>query len=139
MLCSRMDKVVIALAVASLLSLAWGEIDQKLQNREEEGSDGHAGPCKKSSNCQPMVIPSNSTHLNISWKGVFEGCRDDHIEVADVVVTQGRRSRNVYVNLSQESVTVKADPCFHHSFKIYLSFTESYEEDYERDDGVSSW
>ena len=126
MLCSGMDKLLIALAVATLLSFDQGECAAQCSDA--------AGPCKLSSQCLPLVTPSNSTHLLISWKDAFEGCHADHIEEMYIRIIGEKRKakRHIFVNLSQDNVSLEADPCLQHSFQIQLSFKQSYEDTYER-------
>ena len=136
MLCSGMDKLVIALAVATLLSLASGQIDQDLLSKAfaqgESGSqcsDRHAGPCKLSSQCLPTVTPSNSTHLFVSWKDVFEGCREEHIaEAVLAFIEDGGSPKVIDINRGQLNVSVEADPCLQYTFQFLLFFTQSYED-----------
>ena len=141
MLCSRMDKLAITLAVAMLLSLASGQTDQDLVSKAfaqgrsgtQQCSDRHAGPCKLSSQCQPTVTPSNSTHLFVSWKDVFEGCQDKHIAEAVLAFTEdGGSPKVIDINRGQLNVSVEADPCLQYTFQFLLFFTQSYEDTHGR-------
>ena len=126
MLCLRMGKVL--LAVATLFSLAFGKIDQHLRNEAFV-----QGQSVTRSTCRPLQVkfsvPANGHPIQQhSLVCQLEGCQDEHIKEADLVVTQERSSWNVLINRGQENVSVEADPCLQHTFQFLLFFTQSYED-----------
>ena len=68
-------------------------------------SDPHKGPCKKTSQCEPSVIPMNSTHLLVNWENVLsEGCQESHIENMDIVILEnGSSVRQFRKTVSRDS------------------------------------
>ena len=90
-------------------------------------SDTHDGPCKRSSQCEPLVIPKNSTHLRVNWENAFEGCEDSHIEkmVIEIVENLTTTTRET-VKLSQKEASVEANPCLQHIIRVKLSMTSAY-------------
>ena len=130
MLGLRMGKL--ALTLVMLLSSA--PSNAVFQERSvNQCSDHHDGPCKKSSHCLPLVTPSNSTHLIVSWKNVFEGCRDEHIEEAIVAYRHKNTTLVIPINRGQKQVSVAANPCLQHTFQMFLFLTQSYTDSYKRE------
>jgi len=62
--------------------------------------------------------PHNSSHLNISWKDVFQGCK--RFEVKKVVVKVGKEEVNT--KFDKENVLVSASPCSNHSVSVEVNF-----------------
>ena len=91
-------------------------------------SDPHHGPCKKSSQCEPLVTPMNSTHLRINWENVFEeGCEDGYIEKMEIETNEETTTvTHKKVKLSQKETFVKANPCLQHIIYIKLFMTDTY-------------
>ena len=134
MLCLRMGKLVLAIALATLL---WSLV-------EGQGSDvcydRHAGPCKRSSQCSPLVTLSNSTHLRVSWKNVFEGCEDAQIKEAILAFRLNNKisPTTISIKRGQENVSVEANPCLSYSFQVLLFMTKNYSDTYVRESVLSA-
>jgi len=95
--------------------------------------DSHKGPCKKTSQCLPLVTPMNSTHLRVNWEKVFEGCKDSHIKKMKIEVEENTSSRKEQTaTLSQKETFVQADPCLQHNIRVRLILTQSYSDEYGR-------
>ena len=91
-------------------------------------SDKHEGPCKKSSSCEPLVTPMNSTHLRVNWENVFEeGCEDSHIETMEIETKENRTTaKRKTVTLSQKETFVKVSPCQQHIITVKMIMTDTY-------------
>ena len=100
-------------------------------------SDRHKGPCKKTSQCEPSVIPMNSTHLLVNWENVFsQECEESHIdkiEVVEIVNLENvsKINRNA-VSRSQKETVVLADPCLAHIIGVSLFMTDDYSATFGR-------
>ena len=134
MLRSRMDKLVLAIALATLL---WSLVEGL---GSDVCSDQHPGPCKRSSQCSPLVTPSNSTHLRVSWKNVFEGCEDAQIKEAILAFRLNERisPTTILIKRGQENDSVEANPCLRHSFQVLLFMTKNYSDTYVRESVLSA-
>ena len=133
MLCLRMGELVLAIALATLL---WSLVEGL---SSDFCSDQHAGPCKRSSQCWPLVTPSNSTHLRVSWKNVFEGCEDAQIKEAILAFRLNNRTSptTIPIKRGQLNVSVEANPCIQHSFQVLLFMTKNYSNAYVRESVLS--
>ena len=94
--------------------------------------DAHKGPCKRSSQCEPFITPSNSTHLLVNWEDVFKGCQKEHIERMEVEISKGKSKMKINISVSQDSATIKADPCLQHDIVITMIMTKNYSDTYGR-------
>ena len=95
-------------------------------------SDPHKGPCKKTNQCKPSVMPMNSTHLLVNWENIVsEGCEESHIEKMEIVILESTEKRKT-VPVSQKETLVLANPCLAHIVRVELFLTESYARTYGR-------
>ena len=120
----RMQRYPFGLFVLMLVSSA------SSQTSQDPCLDDHDGPCKRSSQCQPKITPSNSTHLLVNWEEVSEGC-ESHIESIRITTTNWKSFEAFKFEQKYDSV-VEANPCLHHSIAIGLIMTQSYIERYGR-------
>ena len=77
--------------------------------------------CGKPNNLKPKVTIANSTHLRVSWKGVFTDCSPQDIRDTDVVsehsdIEIGAKFHPA--DFEKREAFVELDPCKEH--KIYL-------------------
>ena len=70
----------------------------------------------KKSGCFPQIIPSDSSHLLISWKDLFEVCNISYIERGEIKL----KRRKLFVAFDQLNVKLKADPCLEHRASVGL-------------------
>ena len=91
-------------------------------------NDGHKGPCKKTSQCEPVVMPKNTTHLVVRWENFLEeSCEQRYIqEIRIVVVEKGYNEDIKIVPANMKSTTVEADPCKSHLVVVKIDFTLDY-------------
>ena len=94
--------------------------------------DAHKGPCKRSSQCEPFITPSNSTHLLINWEDVFEGCQKKHLERIEVEINKGVTKMKINTSVNEDSASVKANPCLQHDIVITMIMTQNYSDIYGR-------
>jgi len=97
-------------------------------------SDTHKGPCKRSSQCELLATPGNSTHLKVNWENVLEeGCEDNHIQnMAIETLENTTTGTKTIVNLSQKETFVRANPCLQHIIHVKMIMTQTYSDTYGR-------
>ena len=79
-----------------------------------KGSDS----CRRSGGGEILnVTPANSTHIHISWEGVFESCSDANVEEVYVRKYGGQ---TLYAKYSDKRVQVELSPCLHHRMMVTL-------------------
>ena len=83
---------------------------------------------KESDSCRPSgegeilnVTPTNSTHIQVSWEGVFEGCSDANVEDVYVQKYGGQTLRMDGAKYSHKRVHVELSPCLHHRMMVTLA------------------
>ena len=58
-------------------------------------NDIHKGPCKKTSQCEPVVMPKNTTHLVVEWENFLEeSCEQRYIQDIKIVVMEESSNKN---------------------------------------------
>ena len=71
------------------------------------------------------VTPVNSTHIQISWEGVFEGCSDTNVENIYVRKYRTLSLRMENTKYSDKRVQVELSPCLHHRMMVTLDLGKS--------------
>merc|ERR1712130_247830 len=71
---------------------------------------------------KPSVIPHNQTHLEVSWKGVFQNCSDDHAVTIDVQKLESFENAEIFqAILSEQKYIVHRDPCRQHRILVKVN------------------
>jgi len=97
-------------------------------------TDVHKGPCKRTSQCEPVVMPKNTTHLVVEWENFLEeSCEQKYIEDIKIVVMEESSNKNTKtVPANMKSTTVEADPCKSHLVIVKFDFTQDYNNNHGR-------
>ena len=78
--------------------------------------------CDKAFGGKPKVIVANSTHLSISWEGVFTDCLSQEVRNTDDVSEHGNitiGSKFHVADFEKQQTFVKLDPC--QEYNIFLN------------------
>ena len=77
--------------------------------------------CDKAFGGKPKVIVANSTHLSISWEGVFTDCSSQEVRNTDVVSEHGNITigpKFHTADFEKQQIFIELDPC--QEYKIFL-------------------
>ena len=95
-------------------------------------NDHHKDPCKKTSQCVPIVRPASTTHLLVNWENTFEeSCEPKHIKGMKIEVVDAIQKGNIiWVPFNMKSTIVEADPCKSLNVSVKFEFTQDYRVNY---------